>query len=109
HSSAQNVIERIFGVLKHRFLILTHPPEYNMEIQAHIPPALAATHNFICDHDAEEIFEFDDLINLQPGVYGVLGNGPAQQAEVQHATLKRDKIASAMWTSYQAITRGLGL
>lgn len=47
HASARNVVERIFGVLKCRFVILTHPPEYSMEIQARIPPALAAVHNFI--------------------------------------------------------------
>jgi hypothetical protein len=109
HASARNVVERIFGVLKRRFVILTHPPEYSMEIQARIPPALAATHNFIRDHDGEEIFDFDDPIDPQPGFYGVLGNGPAWRAEVVRATSKRDHIASAMWRSYQAVTRGLGL
>jgi hypothetical protein len=103
------VVERIFGVLKRRFVILTHPPEYSMEIQARIPPALAATHNFIRDHDADEIFEFDNPTDPQLGLYGDLGNGPARRAEVIRATSKRDQIASAMWRSYQALTRGMGL
>ncbi|KAF8806605.1 hypothetical protein BYT27DRAFT_7101701, partial [Phlegmacium glaucopus] len=66
------------------FVILVHPPEYSMEIQACIPPALAATHNFICDHDPDEIFEFQEAFDPQPGsvLYGDLGTGPARCAEV---------------------------
>lgn len=78
-----------------------------MEIQAHIPPALAVTHNFIHDHDADEIFEFDNPIDPQLELYGDLRNGPTWQAEVVCATSKWDQIASAMWRSYQALMRGL--
>ena len=80
-----------------------------MEIQARIPPALAATHNFIWDHDADEIFKFDSQMDPHLGLYGDLRNGPAWWAEVVRATLKWDQIASAMWRSYQAITRGFRL
>ncbi|KAF8804646.1 hypothetical protein BYT27DRAFT_7035829, partial [Phlegmacium glaucopus] len=44
----------IFGVLKRRFRILLLAPEYSLEIQACIPSALAAIHNFIHLHDPEE-------------------------------------------------------
>jgi hypothetical protein len=40
NSSAQNVIERIFGVLKQHFRILHLSPPYSMDIQAQIPAAL---------------------------------------------------------------------
>ena len=80
-----------------------------MEIQAHIPPALATTHNVIRDHDPDEVFEFEEAFDPQPGLYGDLGTGPARRAEVVRATSKRDRIAQAMWTSYQTITRGFGL
>lgn len=80
-----------------------------MEIQAWIPPALAAIHNFIRDHDPDEIFEFEEALDTQPGLYGSLGTGPARQMEVARSTSKRDRIAQAMWTSYQTLTRGLGL
>ncbi|EGO00180.1 hypothetical protein SERLA73DRAFT_52713, partial [Serpula lacrymans var. lacrymans S7.3] len=40
HASARNVIERIFGILKWCFHVLVLPPEYDMAIQARIPPAL---------------------------------------------------------------------
>lgn len=80
-----------------------------MDIQSRIPPALAAVHNFIRDHDADEIFDFEDIVDHQTGDYGILGQGPARRTEVLRATSKREQIATAMWTSYQAITRGLGL
>lgn len=70
---------------------------------------LAATHNFIRDHDADEILDFEDPVDTQPGDYGVLGEGPARRAEVVHAMSKRDQIASAMWRSYQMVTEGMGL
>ena len=47
HASTCNIIECICGVLKQQFHILVHPPEYNMDVQAHLPPALAPLHNFI--------------------------------------------------------------
>ena len=55
--SACNVIERIFGVLKQRFRILQLPPEYDISIQALIPSALAALHNFIQRYNPDEIGE----------------------------------------------------
>jgi len=102
HASARNAVERIFGILKKRFVILTHPPEYSLTIQAYIPPALSAVHNFIRVHDADEIHEFDDNTqDLNPGDYGGLAQGPAGVAERTRAGLKRDLIAQAMWESYQ--------
>src|ERR1700678_4792845 len=72
HASARNIVERIFGVLKHRFAILIRPPEYNMEIQARIPPALGAVYNFIRDHDPNEILDFEEPFDPEPGLYGDL-------------------------------------
>ena len=62
HASARNVIERIFGVLKHCFQILLLAPEYSIQIQARIPAALCAIHNFIRIHDPakDEILTADD-------------------------------------------------
>ncbi|KIJ57598.1 hypothetical protein HYDPIDRAFT_104069, partial [Hydnomerulius pinastri MD-312] len=53
-ASAQNIIECIFGVFKCHFYILLLAPEYNIDIQAHIPAALCTIHNFIHTHDAEK-------------------------------------------------------
>jgi hypothetical protein len=73
-----------------------------MSIQARIPPALAAVHNFIRIHDPDEIHDFDDNTSrdLNPG-YGDLAIGPANIAERNMASEKRDIIAQAMWDAYQ--------
>jgi hypothetical protein len=108
HAQARNVIERIFGVLKRRFVILVHPPEYSMSTQARIPPALCAIHNFIRIHDPMEINEFadEDVVDLDPGEpRGDLAEGPADRAERQQATEDRDDIAAAMWEDYTRICR----
>ena len=60
HASARNVIERIFNILKRRFGILHLPPEYTMDIQEKIPPALCALHNFIQCHNPTDIADFND-------------------------------------------------
>jgi hypothetical protein len=109
HASARDVVEQIFGVLKRRFSILIQPPEYSMDIQARIPPALGAVHNFICDHDPNKILDFEEAFDPEPGLYGDLSDGPARRAEIVRATSRRDRIASSMWRSYQALTRGTGL
>ncbi|KAF9473467.1 hypothetical protein BDN70DRAFT_769014, partial [Pholiota conissans] len=105
HASARNVVERIFGVLKRRFVILTSPPEYSMAIQACIPLALGAVHNFIREHNPDEILDFTgDTLDPNPNsgsVHGILGTGPAQHSEIVRATSRRDQIAHAMWVSYQ--------
>ncbi|ESK82974.1 nuclease harbi1-like [Moniliophthora roreri MCA 2997] len=51
HAQARNVIEHIFGVIKWQWRILVLPPEFSMKIQAQIPAALAALHNFILEHN----------------------------------------------------------
>ena len=67
HASAQNVIERVFGVIKQHFKILIIPPEYSLDIQARVFPALAAIHNYILEKDPVEIADVlppdDDIID----------------------------------------------
>ncbi len=73
-------------------------------MQAYIPPALGAVHNFIHVYDADEIYEFgDDAQDLNPEYYGNLAHGPAGVVERARAKLKRDQIAQAMWESYQIV------
>jgi hypothetical protein len=106
HASARNVIERIFGVLKRRFRILLLAPEYNLDIQARIPTALCAIHNFICTHDAKE----GPLSG--PGGEHYHGNDNCHDFDPAHgevdpreidADVRRDEIAQAMWEQYQQI------
>ena len=43
-------------------------PEYDMDIQARVPPALCALHNFICQHDPSDI---EDYLALTPSIMGM--------------------------------------
>lgn len=54
HSFAWNVVKRIFRVLKHCFHILLIPYKFSIELQAQIPTALSAVHNFIQNHNSSE-------------------------------------------------------
>ena len=76
-----------------------------MAVQARIPPALAAVHNFIRVHDEEEILDFQDLEDGEPGErdYGELAEGPPNHAEKSRSEVKQDGIAQAMWDSYQTL------
>ena len=107
HSSARNIIERIFGILKNRFSILVIAPHYTMDVQARLAPALAAIHNFIRLYDPDEIKDLiDEAEDIQPGAQmpqmGDLAAGPARAAERALADGKRDGIAQDMWAQYQA-------
>jgi DDE superfamily endonuclease len=111
HASAHNIIERSFGVLKWCFRILIHPPQFDMDIQAHVPPALAALHNFIRKYNPDNIADFDNVEDPQPGACmegpaaaeeGQLADGLPGAAEREQTNERRDRIAQEMWTQYQA-------
>lgn len=48
HAQAPNIIEHIFGVIKHCFKLLINPPEYPIHMQAKSVVALCALFNFLC-------------------------------------------------------------
>ena len=55
-------------MMKKHWGILTQPSQFSVAIQAQIPCVLAATHNFIMDHDPHNIEEHltDDEDDLDP-------------------------------------------
>jgi len=111
HSSARNVIECIFGVLKCRFKILCMAPEYDMDIQARIPPALCTIHNFIRIHDPEELENTEEDVSYDDNVSGHTGElapGPPDRAARVRANERWDEIAQAMWVSYLEYLHGGG-
>jgi hypothetical protein len=102
-------VERIFGVIKQRWDILTRPPQFSLAIQSRVPPALAALHNFIMEHDYEDLEELtgniEDPIPGYQVTYGNLATTRPNRAEKLRSEAFRDQIAQDMWDSYQAILR----
>jgi hypothetical protein len=81
-------------------------PEYNLDIQARIPVALCAIHNFIRIHDTEELVLDDPLDqddNTAPDADGVAMALEVQEEPGSTAAIRRDRIAQDMWEDYQRI------
>ncbi|KIK19696.1 hypothetical protein PISMIDRAFT_107149, partial [Pisolithus microcarpus 441] len=103
HASARNVVEHIIGVLKHRFRILTVPPEYSMRVQARIPPALACIHNIIRTWDPVDLEDPEENPESQDmGMSGSVADGVPTNADRDWMSAKRDRITECMWASYIA-------
>jgi hypothetical protein len=81
-----------------------------MEVQAQIPSALVALHNFILDHDSLDIERYlqEDVTDELPGQrryqevdYGSLARAEkVSAAEKKHAEDTRERISRDMWTQY---------
>ena len=118
HASARNVIERIFGVLKQRFRILLLPPAYKLNVQARLPAALSALHNFIKTHEPYDQPLTDGDNTAETNLFGY-HDGPNPDSEIipdqeleqlEGGTMgaKRDAIADAMWMDYQRVLQERG-
>jgi hypothetical protein len=104
HSQLRNAIERIFGVLKRKFNILTRPTAFKIEVQIDLVLALTALFNFITDHeragdlDFLHISEFDIEVPISPAI-------PTFHERTSMARKQmlqfREELANAMWTNYQ--------
>lgn len=104
HASARNVIERIFGVLKRKFRILHIASEYDISLQARIPLALAALHNFTREYEPDDEDDDDNDLIQNPQPVGGAADGNDDEADRNDGTdlvdHRRDQIAGEMWTQY---------
>jgi hypothetical protein len=108
HSSLRNAIERIFGVLKKRFRVLTHQLEYPYEIQVRLVKVICCLHNIIRLTGGDDLFDekwakshADTVLkrNSLPEVEAVVRKA-VTAAESRYAKSMRDTIAEQMWTQY---------
>ena len=94
-------------------------PEFSMEVQACIPAALCAIHNFIQCLDSDIFFtpkfqvqhlEEMQLVEVQGDADGarVLAGGPFTTAEQQRAAQQWDFIAQWIWEDYMRELRQPG-
>jgi hypothetical protein len=83
-----------------------------MKVQARIPAALCALHNFIQTYDPD-LFDHEYSGSLLEHDYNVawseLGKGPASTAERRRADQHRDRMAQEMWDNYLEEHRQRGL
>ena len=85
-----------------------HPPQFNMDIQACLPPTLAALHNFIWKPNPEDLADYESIEDPQPGTgaegpaaEGSLAEGIPRMAERWLANQRQAAIAWDMWVQYQ--------
>ena len=97
-------MERIFGVVKKRFHLLTAAPQYPIKTQSRLVLAACALHNFVVSYDSDDAI----LCNREEVVRQAL---PAQEEELGHKVIRaetlrsmerRNKIAKEMWDQYVA-------
>jgi hypothetical protein len=107
HASARNVIERVFGILKKRFPVLTNPAPYSITFQRDLVIALCAIHNFIrMNGGATDNIEKEALAEYEAARrQGELPSREVRPAfpEGKDAKRLRDTIAQAMWDDYVRI------
>jgi len=106
HSSLRNAIERIFGVLKNRFKLLTRQLEHPFSIQVQLVNAICCLHNIIRQVGGDDILDEDWLAKERLGT-NVLNNDDnvstraTTSREVAAAKVKRDEIAIKLWRNYR--------
>ncbi|KAA1083358.1 hypothetical protein PGT21_050210 [Puccinia graminis f. sp. tritici] len=112
HSSARNVIERIFGVVKSRFEVINSGCKYDIGTQVKIVIVMGFLHNFVRVTEPKGILSRSDnearsTDPRQPETieYGMLHASGITRAESARASSKRDEIALAMWADYQKLLR----
>ncbi|KAH9181253.1 hypothetical protein AeNC1_016772 [Aphanomyces euteiches] len=101
HAQLRNVIERAFGVLKKRFLVLRTAQEYALETHVKLVHALCRIHNFIRREWGEDLVcqEYDAHVRYSSRQTKRVGHYRESSAYAL-AKIQRDQIAHAMWSQY---------
>lgn len=105
HSSARNVVERTFGVLKTRFKILTRGRDgFNIPTQVRIVYALVAIHNFMNLYGSDPEKEADEM-TMNEGTESngqLIGQTVDEELRADSVISgKRSQITSMMWEDFE--------
>jgi hypothetical protein len=105
HSQLRSHIERIFGILKRKFKILTVAPQYSLPQQRDLVIALTAVFNFVAERDRQNDIEIYTPITLSqndtPSI--PLPIIESNEAARKRMDQKRDQIAEEMFIEYKRI------
>lgn len=100
HASLRNVVERIFGIFKSRFLIFKSAPPFPYETQAEIVLACVGLHNFLRKFCRTDNFP-EENESAQEALEEINDNSDevltTQDQQREYANQWRETIASNMW------------
>jgi hypothetical protein len=99
HASLRNVVERIFGVVKHRFPMLVNMHSFSFSFQCDIILCCCIIHNFIWQYQEDED-TFDVTIDLDADVIQTQEIAYVTTETQAEAELLRSSIAQQMWDDY---------
>lgn len=106
HASLRNVIERTFGVLKARFVILQKAPRrHSIRSQVYLVFALTAVHNFMNSHGYDPEAESRNLeISNEEDEEDEEDGSDSGQATIEYnqgMNPRRDEMTEMIWDDYQ--------
>ncbi|KAL0357631.1 UNVERIFIED_CONTAM: hypothetical protein Scaly_1448800 [Sesamum calycinum] len=102
HSSARNVIERTFGLLKVRWGILRSQSFYPIDVQSKIIIAYCLLHNLIRNEMPEDPFEHDLLDSCEAGVEAGVDCISTIESNVVWSAW-RDELALSMYNEWMSV------
>jgi len=100
----RNVIERLFGVLKHEFKMACEPNEYPIHIQCLIHLSLTLLHNFLHVWEPSRFSDKLDpkhwrqLVDMNSSNEDSTDAPQPTGARLSRHDALREKIATEMWT-----------
>ena len=113
YAELRNAIERIFGVLKRRFKILSKQIEFSIQIQINVVLVVTALYNFISEYERIEDIDIDDRKDAEqrrqeqssrsdktfetPETEPPLAN---LKQESESIKTRREELAQRMWDDY---------
>ncbi|XP_010480567.1 PREDICTED: putative nuclease HARBI1 [Camelina sativa] len=95
HSSLRNVIERIFGIFKSRFLIFKYAPPFPYKTQVELVLACVVLHNYLRRECRSDLFE--DVANAEGTAVDERVDDENHEEEQLHGTQDQQRVLANNW------------